>query len=223
MALFACAPVKEPGPEPEESVPPVAAGCALLGGIRATARSFPLGDGRTLWTLGSNASAITTSAGGPEECFAGTPVDPGPLVQGMPDAEPLAVVRAGQAVWMYFATPDGRGVAALDPATLRFQPTAMLLWTADRPSFGDAAVAQGGFVYAYGCAAAGFLRHDCYVARAPEDRVGDESAYAYYAGGGQWTARVDGAWPMLTAGPRVDVGYDARRRRFLMTYVPALG
>jgi hypothetical protein len=204
------------GAEQTAPVPaPRVTGCAIFGGTHGNARSVALPDGRTLFVLDDGRVAVTTVA---DACAASANDD-----AGLAGASPLDLVRVGDDVWLYFRDTRGFGVARLDQATLRFA-AGTTLFTADRPSYGMSAIAPlDGFVYAYGCHEAGFLRHDCFVARAPEASVADEAAYRFYTGGGQWGPRVDEAWPIVTAAASVDVVFDAPRARWLMLYAATLG
>jgi hypothetical protein len=114
-------------------------------------------------------------------------------------------------------------VAAQDPSDGIFRPEQALLWTADRPTYGTAAVTTGGDVYALACEPARFLDADCYVARAPATSADDEGAYGYYVGGGEWSPRVDDAWPMTSGGSSVDLAWLPGAGRWLLAYVPPLG
>ncbi len=138
--------------------------------------------------------------------------------------QPLSgVERSGSLVLYYVDPTDGAvGVATQDPADGRFHPGAALLWTADRPSYGTAAVIGAGDVYALGCATARFLDADCFVARAPSAAVDNPSAYAYYTGSARWSQRVDDAWPATSAGLAMDVAWLASENRWLMAYVAPL-
>jgi hypothetical protein len=114
-------------------------------------------------------------------------------------------------------------VAPFDARTGTFVPSGALLWTSDRPAYGTAVVTSNDETYVYGCISARFLDADCYVARAAASDVTDESAYAYYTGGGHWSARVDDAWPTTSASESVDVAWVAEQNRWLLAYVPPLG
>lgn len=250
--LAACAAGGDPDPAADGGTdgvpPPLAEGCRLFdGAVRGAARSYPAGNGVTRWIVGearvsrgaevdvvSAATAVVLDEGAPD-CFSSAVIAERSVLA-VPRATPMAAVRAAEAGWMYFESwreapgepfgvrLEGYGVARYDESTGQLVGSGRLLWTADRPSFGRSVVAPGdGYLYLHGCREAGFLRHDCYVARVEEARLEDESAYAYYSGGGNWTARVDGAWPVATAGPSVDVRFDAVRGRYLMAYVPVLG
>lgn len=141
-----------------------------------------------------------------------------------PDLAPLSGFVAGGVASLYYVDPTygSVGLATQDPSDGVFRPGPALLWTADRPTYGTAAVTTGGDVYVLACAAARFLDADCFVARAPTASADDESAYAYYVGGGRWSPRVDDAWPMTTGGESLDVA-PLPSGTWLMAYAPPLG
>jgi hypothetical protein len=121
-----------------------------------------------------------------------------------------------------FTDPSGAiGVATQDQKDGRFRPGPTALWTPDRPPYGTVAVAVATDVDVVGCRNARFLDSDCFMARVPAASLDDESAYAYYVGGGRYSTRIDEAWPMTTGPSSLDVV--PWGDRWLMAYVSPLG
>lgn len=226
---------------------------AATPGVTGRVSSVAMPDGRTLWIVGSlhTASGNVTSAGAwvattaqVDTCLSGagwvggaprSVLAPSPLGADMTLAA-LAPVRAGSDAYLYYALSRpapgepfgthlmGYGIARWDAASERFVPTSTLLWTGDRPDYGSAVVVDGATAYVYGCKNSGFLRDDCYVARAPVNRLDDSRAYEYSTSGGNWSAQPDDAWPVVTGvGDPVSVMRDAARHHYVMVYVPPLG
>ena len=117
----------------------------------------------------------------------------------------------------------GFGIASFDDAAGGFMPSSGLLWSGDRPSFGVAAIEQGGTTWAFGCRDARFLDADCWLASAPTADAEEPSAYRYARGGGNSAALLDDAFPLLSASTSISVAFLPDRQRFLMAYVPPLG
>lgn len=148
---------------------------------------------------------------------------------------PTSAVDTPAGTWLYFqdsaADPtapfgvrtDGYGVALRQGGAARFEPSAQLLWTADRPTFGQAAILHQGKIYVFGCSGYGFLQAHCSVARVEEARAADESAYEYYVGAGRFTGGADNAWPLVEAGTSMAVYLDGARQRWVMVYTHPLG
>ncbi len=116
----------------------------------------------------------------------------------------------------------GYGVAFRDPDGDVYQPQASLLFTADRPSYGSAALRVGDWIYAFGCRPADAFQADCFVARVPVDQMGNETAYHFYRGGGEWTSNADEAGAIASANAPLSVRWDELSGLYLMTYVPPL-
>jgi len=116
----------------------------------------------------------------------------------------------------------GTGIARWDPGSGRFVAGERYLFAAGRPSYGEAAVVADGLVYAYGCAPAGFLADDCFVARAPTDALDDPTAWGFYRDGDAFASDPDDAWPLFSGGR----GLAARPLpdgRVLVAYATPLG
>ena len=175
-------------------------------------------------------------------CLAGatTADTPTPLFDatGLPSGQslqPLAPVRAGDKAWLFYGIDvadstaafgvrrSGYGVAQAATLAPPFHMGATALWAGDGPSFGGSALVDGADVYVYGCKNAGFLNADCYVARAPADKLDDATAYVYASGGGHWTADVEHAAAMVHAGDPIAVQYQPTQQRYIMAYVTPLG
>jgi Domain of unknown function (DUF4185) len=216
--------------------------------VAGPVRSLGLGDKSTLFVTGSveltsgtvnNAGLIAAPGADAADCFAGAELldhellDPAALGPGQSYAA-RAPVAAGGKRYLYYdlyvpapgepfgVKRGGTGVAEWDDAARRFVPSSSLLFTGDRASYGGAALAEGDYVYVYGCTG-GFPEAECSVARVPTDRVTDESAYEFYTGGGHFSADVDEAWAMVGAGDPLAVRYDEARARWLMVYAAPLG
>lgn len=242
----------EPAPAPAaDPAPAVTGGCRPFeadGVTRVSGRisAVDLANGSTLLVAGAarvdgkdvdNVGFVVAGGAGALDCYAGATRLPdavvGPSASG-PLVEALAPVVADGERWLFYAASRwdasadfgiakvGYGVARWDDAAKQFVPGADLLWTADRPSFGSAAVVEGGRVYVYGCVDTSFSA-DCYVARAPVDRIDDAGAYEYSSGGTHFTSDIDEAWPVLSASDPVSVVADPAGARWLMLYAPVLG
>lgn len=73
-----------------------------------------------------------------------------------------------------------------------------LLFDADEPQWGTAALSRDGLLYAYGCdALENQLTMTCLLARVPLDRAFGRSSWRFYAGGGNWTSDWHDAQPVL--------------------------
>ena len=231
--------LSEPATQPEAAAPlPVVPGCMpfrSLPGVSAlngAVRSLVLPDGSALLvvddataaTVDVPSLALTLPAGaGIDDCLASASVAFGGPTSAFdpPSLSPLSgVVAAGTTVFYYADGSGSIGVAA-QGGDGRFRPTAMQLWTSDRPPYGTAAVVDGEDIDVLGCVGARFLDTDCFAAQAAASSVADESAYQYYVGGGRFSPRVDDAWP-VTTGPTsfdlVPVG-----DRWVLIYVTPLG
>ncbi len=221
---------------------PVASACRPFDSsatLRVSGRvsSVSLEDKRRLFIVGSvrGATGDVENAGFVAESGA-SPCSPDMALLDHPVLESgkkaLAPVLLAGVPWLFFASYEpapeepfgvkhaGNGVARWDASAERFVPTA-LLWTADCPSYGSGAIADAGLVYVYGCQEGGFLSSDCFVARAPEDGVSDESAYEYYSGGGNFATSADDAWRIVTGGDPPSVAKVGDR--WILAYVPPLG
>lgn len=158
-------------------------------------------------------------------------IDADSLGEGV-NARPQALLATDQSALAFFSAERvdpaygfvtvGRGLARWDASSSRFVEP-MLLWTGDRPSFGSGAVLHGGKVYAFGSKQARFLSADIYVARADLDRVTEVGAWEYDNGGGNWTASVDHAWPMVEGGDPVGVQWNSGLQRWMLVYAEPLG
>jgi len=186
-----------------------------------------------IFAFGAPAPDVVSSFG---PCLANAVVLPAvPVVE--PTAQdpgavgrPLAgtVADGGVSGYLYFASvhadglaSDGFGVAGWDPAAGRFTAP-VLLWTADRPSYGSGVGQLGGFVYVVGGLSAGFLGADMFVARAPFDRVAVAGAYEYAQGGGTWGPDPDAAAAFARGGTAPSLAFYPARGRWLLAYATPL-
>jgi hypothetical protein len=128
----------------------------------------------------------------------------------------FAYVRAAEGL-----TGLGVTLAEWDDGAAVFVAQGTYLFTADRPTYGDAALVDGDSVYAYGCQPSGFLSESCFVARAPGDRLHDPTAYEFYRGGGDFGPDPDTAWPIFEGGGGLAV--TARGVRVYAVYATPLG
>ena len=229
------------------SAPDSISGCALFAAAAfqpGTGQSVTLPSGATLWTF----DAALTTGGRMDGVAALAQIVPGSCAGTLADttvalppsgtdtdfAKPLDLVRVGSDVWQFYETwrlaagapfgvkTTGRGVAKWDSATGQFTRASSLLWTADRPAYGQSALVDGAWVYAYGCLAAadGWTR-DCYVARAPSSQLADVNAWQYATAVGEFTANPDGALPILIGVGDVSVRRHASGR-LLASYLEPL-
>jgi hypothetical protein len=234
--------------------PSVAAGCTPwsgLPGVQSLAgdsRSLAFDDGGTLWVVDDavmsdggtvSPAAILVGLGARADCtawsssFEGAATGPSPLEDGGAiSALDLVATSTGPALYYTVFAHDpsaplglrslGVGIAMGTPAG-SFVLTSDLLWTPDRPTYGGSALRVGDTVFVWGCKSTGAFSADCFVARAGAASLDSASAYTYWAGHA-WSANVDDATPVTSAGGVVSVRPDPTRAgRLLMTYVPPLG
>lgn len=92
-------------------------------------------------------------------------------------------VGASLAVWRNTETPADRPKVTAQ----REDPT--LLFGADEPAWGNAALSRDGSLYAYACQRVEKeLSMNCLLARVPLDRALERVAWQFYAGGGRWAS-----------------------------------
>lgn len=114
------------------------------------------------------------------------------------------------AVWTGLADAPTR--PSLRPNT--DEPT--LLFAADEPALGTAAVVDGEDLYAYACDGDG-LDKPCVVARAPLARATERAAWSFW-GGDDWVPGADEAEAVFDAHTIADVHYNAYIDAFLVVY-----
>ena len=249
FALTACAIALDGGGDGPDAgaAPDTVVGCALLENAPmpiGAGHSASLSDGAALWTFDGALTAGARADGLATRVVAksgGCPGDMGAVTVALPAttsnddfATPLDLVRVGDTTWQFYETwrfePSaafgvktvGRGIAKYDPFSGSFDRSGPLMWTADRPAYGQSALIDGTWLYAYGCESAsdGWARA-CYAARVPVAQVGDINAWQYATGIGRFTASPDDAQPVLTG-----VGDLSLRRhasgRLLATYIKPL-
>jgi hypothetical protein len=220
--------------------PPVASGCLALKGVPGVdsfggaVRTILRSDGGAL-LVADDARAAGNDVPSPAfvvppsatiaDCFAAATPAQNAIASAL-DASlaPLSGVATTDAGTLLFVDQffTGNGVTMLDPAAGVFRASGGLLWTSDRPGYGTAVVESSGALYVYGCLGARFLDADCYVARVAPTSAADQSAYAYYTGGGQWSPRIEDAWPTTSGGTTMDVAFIPSANRWLMAYSPPL-
>lgn len=247
LGLTSCAIDLEP-PPPKPSTAPVAAlaTCPPLatevGDYGGRWDSLALGSEVILVAAGDALGAPAASRGyrvTEDPCSASvieresSPLLDGSTLGGDVTAQPQAWVQAQGRQYAFFvaAEPDptadfgvrviGRGIATYSAAEARLVEP-VLLWTAERPSFGTGAYADADYVYAYGGLGTGFLAASAFVARAPVARVAEVGAWEYWSGSDHWTSAADEAWPLFDAGPALSVQYVSARSRFVAAYATPL-
>ncbi len=208
-----CAVSLEDAHHSTESTAPVLPGCGLTydDGQPVYGRLTSVPGDPPLWLAGDDGNRVLRGLPG-EDC---APLETVGTVA-LPGAGLAGVATADGVAWFY----RGGGVA-LGPTFDAVTPSDEPLWTADRPPYGTAAVADDGFAWLYGCLPARFLDADCWVARAPLDDLANRGAYTYWTGSGRWQPDIDDAFPLLSAGTEVSVARAGDR--FLMAYVTPLG
>lgn len=222
-------------------------GCALFSASAAThgvGHSVDLANGATLWTFDGQwpsggrsdgiVGTVTPTAGGCPGTLAISDAALPAIGTDSDFATPLDLVRVGSDVWQFYETwrfaadapfgvkVVGRGVGRWDDKLGHFVRGPQLLWTADRPNYGAAALRDGVWVYAYGCVStdSGWSRA-CYVARVPALQVADGGAWQYATGIDQFTANPDDAQPVLMGVGDISVRRHASGR-LLISYIKPL-
>ncbi|MEZ4223205.1 MAG: hypothetical protein R3B13_19835 [Polyangiaceae bacterium] len=233
---------------PDDASLPVAEGCrafadvAGVRGIGGGLRSMSLPSGETLWMaealqfddgseIRGGALRTDTDAKLDSSCMSAATADAAAMLT---DAEPRDGVATSAGSWLYVARYEadatqpfgqrlaGIGIATGDVTASAFSVPEALLWTGDRPRFGSSAVVENEFLYTWGCQDAGFLRAECYLARAPIATASELSSYEYAKGGGFWTADIEEAWPLLVAGGEISMAR-LDDSRVLLAYAEPLG
>ncbi|MGH7326956.1 MAG: hypothetical protein ACREJX_01270, partial [Polyangiaceae bacterium] len=203
-------------------------------------------DGGSLWIAdsastpdaGANVGAFDVAAASTDcanwmSTFTKNAVDPSPL--GADDViVPLDLVSTASGVLLYYelfaldaSQPFGlrglgTGLAIRDVATGHFTPTSDLLWSPDRPTYGQSALVVGSDLFVWGCQGVAPLDDACFVAKASANPA-SAASYSYWNGLG-WSSNADDAVAIVHAGGSVSVRVDpSRSSAFLMTYVPPLG
>lgn len=204
---------------------------------RLVAATLP--DGRALI---ASADADVAGARGPRGfvvpalagCVTGaTPLDASPLIDTTPLGDglvghPRSALVAGGDTYLYFSADFagnfgtyGGAIARWDAGREQFVALA-LLWTSDRPSYGNGAIEADGYAYLYGGRAARFLAADVFLARVPLDAVAERARYEYWIGGGNWSSDADRAAALVEGGTAPHVAWHPGRARFVMLYATPL-
>lgn len=126
--------------------------------------------------------------------------------------------------WNFF--PRGYGVAlwsdldALPERPVLHENGSTLLFTEEAPSFGQAALIDGGWLYAYACPEDGWSK-PCVVGRVDPAEVLDREVWRFWDGEG-WSAEVSEAAPIFEGASQLTVDWVPALDRFLAVYADGL-
>ncbi len=229
--------------EPLHGTPGLA---SLIGDLR----SVPVTRGSALWIADQGVdtdgnvrapAAFLVSGAGSADCnslsasWLATAVKPSPqLPEGLILPLDVTETTSGQVLSYQLFTPDagdplalrtlGFGVGLQTDETQPFATTAVLLWSADRPSFGSSLLRSADALLLFGCRSAEYLASDCFLGRVQQASVTLAAAYEYWAGD-HWSGNVDDAAPVVKGvASTIAVRPDATNpKRLIMTYVTPLG
>jgi hypothetical protein len=120
-------------------------------------------------------------------------------------------VGSSLAVWDDFNAMPQRPV--FDPDAEH--PT--LMFNAQEPPFGSAAVIRDDTLYVYGCETVDLVK-PCKLARVPLAEVLDRRAWRYYAGEGRWSEDLSQARPVFHGNDIMSIAYLPARDCYLAVY-----
>jgi hypothetical protein len=91
-----------------------------------------------------------------------------------------------------------------------------LLFTQNEPGFGSASFVSNGTLYAYGCD----YNSGCQLGKVATSSAQDRSAWTFYAGNGNWSARVGDAITVFNDASILSVSWNGFLQRHLAVYSP---
>jgi hypothetical protein len=91
-----------------------------------------------------------------------------------------------------------------------------LLFTQNEPGFGSASFVSNGTLYAYGCD----YNSGCQLGKVATSSAQDRSAWTFYAGNGNWSARVGDAITVFNDASILSVSWNGFLQRYLAVYSP---
>jgi hypothetical protein len=134
------------------------------------------------------------------------------LISAQPGDFNFKGVGSSVATWQSLTSQPQRPV--LNPPIVPAHPD--LMFTSQEVAFGSAAMIAGGMLYVYGCDNPGNgFDKGCRLGRVAPAQVQNRSAWTYYAGNGNWSARDTDAISVFTGDSILSVAWNS----FLHDYV----
>jgi hypothetical protein len=91
-----------------------------------------------------------------------------------------------------------------------------LIFTQHEPSFGSASFISDGTLYAYGCS----YSSGCQLGKVAPSSAQNRSAWSFYAGNGNWSARIGDAISVFNDANILSISWNAFLQRYLAVYSP---
>src|SRR5580704_14151534 len=91
-----------------------------------------------------------------------------------------------------------------------------LIFTQNEPGFGSASFISNGTLYAYGCS----YSSGCQLGKVAPSSAQNRSAWSFYAGNGNWSARIGDAISVFNDASILSISWNAFLQRYLAVYSP---
>ncbi|MFY9531176.1 MAG: DUF4185 domain-containing protein [Candidatus Acidiferrales bacterium] len=117
------------------------------------------------------------------------------------------------AIWLNFADQPQR--PTINPPVVADHPD--LLFSANEPNFGSAALMKQGTLYVYGCGSVG-LGKECKLGRVNPANVLDRNAWTFFAGNGDWSTQVGDAVSVFGGDDILNVSWNQFLQRYVAVY-----
>lgn len=138
------------------------------------------------------------------------------FVSAQPGAFNFQSIGSSVATWQNLQSQPQR--PTLNPPIVTDHPD--LIFTESQPNFGSATFVSNGRLYAYGCGIPtnGFDK-GCRLGRVNPASAQDPSAWAFFAGNGNWSAKLSDAISVFNGGPGIlSVSFNAFLQRYVAIY-----
>ncbi len=118
------------------------------------------------------------------------------------------------AIWQNFQGEPQR--PTINPPVVAGHPD--LLFNQSEPNFGSTAFLNGDTLYIYGCGTPATTDKQCRLGRVSPANILNRSAWAFYAGNGNWSSQIGDAVSVLTADNILNISWNAYLQEYVAIY-----
>ena len=119
------------------------------------------------------------------------------------------------AIWQNAASQPQR--PTISPPVVAAHPDLLFDQSANEPNFGSSALMNGGTLYVYGCQSGGPGKQ-CMLGRVDPANVLVRSAWSFYAGNGNWSAKVGDGVSVFSGDDILNVSWNTYLQQYVAVY-----